>query len=174
MDQNNTVNNNNTLINDAQIINPEIQKESIQREEEIQRDLKETYDVGFLLDRAYGSFTINVGKIKLVSPKCKDENKKTYVINFLEVCASINREPEELRKFISKELQMDTSIKGTGYLKIDGRLRNMKMIETLVRNFVMEHVMCKTCRSCKTKTEKDIGGRITYMICNACGCKKAI
>jgi translation initiation factor 2 beta subunit (eIF-2beta)/eIF-5 len=130
------------------------------------------YDVDFLLDRAYGLFTINVGKIKLISPKCKDENKKTYVMNFLEVCGSMNRDSEDLRNFISKELQMDTSIKESGCLKIDGRLKNLKMIERLVRNFVLEHVMCKTCRSCKTRTEKV--KRTTYLLCDACGCKLAI
>lgn len=130
------------------------------------------YDLEFLLDRAYGSFTINTGKIKLVTPICKDENKKTYVVNFPEVCESMNRGSEEIKNFISKELQMDTSIKESGCLKIDGRLKSPKIIEALVRNFVMEHVMCKTCRSCKTRIVKE--GRITYMICDARGCKKSI
>ncbi len=162
MDQNNT----------KEVIGSEGQ--SIPDNNLIETNMKEVYDIEYLLDRAYGSFTINVGKLKFVTPKCKNENKKTYIINFLEVCESINREPEELKRFISNELQMSTSIKGTGYLKINGILKNPKIIETLVRNFVVEYVMCKTCRSCKTKTEKESGGRIIYMICNACGCKKAI
>ena len=132
----------------------------------------DVYDINFLLDRAYGSFTINSGKIKLVTAKCEYVNRKTYFTNFPEVCTSINRKPEELRSYISKELKMETSIKGTGYLKINGRLKNMKIIGTLVTNFVLDHVMCKTCRSCKTRTEKE--KRTTYLLCDACGCKIAI
>ncbi len=139
---------------------------------EVVFDKQIKYDMDYLLDRAYNSFTVDKANIKLTIPLLKNENKKSIIINYNEVCASINRDPEEVRAYIGKELQMDTSIKENKQLKIDQTVRSVKIIETIVKNYVINHVMCKLCRSCKTRNEKI--GRISYMFCDRCKSKRAI
>jgi hypothetical protein len=49
------------------------------------------YDIEYLLDRAYNSFTIQKGCVKLVKPDIQNKNRKSYILNFNDVCLSIGR-----------------------------------------------------------------------------------
>lgn len=138
----------------------------IEEIKQIENELPQYYDVEFLLDRAYNSFSLNNEKISLVAPKLIKENRKSYVPNFQEVCKSINRDPDDVRKFIGDELQKGTSIKENGQLKIDITIRSVGIIESLIKKYIIEFVRCKSCKSCKTTTQKI--GRITYLVCDAC------
>jgi translation initiation factor 2 beta subunit (eIF-2beta)/eIF-5 len=134
---------------------------------------KEYYDVEQLLDRAYCSFTLNKDKIKLVLPKLERKNdRKSYIPNFQDVCRSIDRNVEEVRVHLSKELQMETSIKGNGFLKINGIVRSVGVVETIIKSYVINHVMCKSCKSCKTKNIKV--GRTVHLECTVCGSKQVV
>lgn len=129
------------------------------------------YDIEYLLDKAYNSFTLNKGKIKLVRPIIENKDRKSYIVNFKTVCNSINRKSDTVQSFLQKELQIDTSIKDDGRLKIDKTLKKT-LIEGHFKNYIIEHVMCKSCKSIKTHNEKN--GRIEYLICDMCKCKIAI
>jgi len=100
------------------------------------------------------------------------KDKKSYINNFIDVCKSINRDSEEIRSFLGKELRMETSMKENKSLKIDGMVRSVGMIENIIKNYVINHVMCKSCKSCKTNVIKE--GRINYLVCTTCNAKMAI
>jgi translation initiation factor 2 subunit 2 len=130
------------------------------------------YKVSELLDRAYGSLNIDKGKITLAHPVFEKKDRKSYVHNFKEICESIDRDPEEVRQFLSRELQMETSFKENESLKIDQTVRSVDQIESILIRYVKDHVMCKSCRSCKTVVEKV--DRIHYLKCNACKSRVAV
>jgi len=128
------------------------------------------YDIDYLLDRAYGSFTIQKGRVKLVKPIIQNKNRKSYIINFNDVCKSINRSTSNVKKHIERGLQIPTSIKEDGRLKIDKAVKSF-MIQNVIKNYIVENIMCKSCRSIKTIIEKH--NRIEYLICKTCKCKIA-
>src|SRR5271170_4626956 len=130
------------------------------------------YDTEFLLDRAYNSFSLDKKRMTIVQPDFETKDRKSYVYNFKKLCQSLNRDPEEIRMYIGKELQMDTSIKENGALKIDAIVKQANRIEDILRNFITDNVMCQSCKSCKTSSQKV--DRITYMICDVCKSKRAL
>lgn len=130
------------------------------------------YSIDMLLDRAFGSLTINKEKIKLVMPVFEKKDRKSYIHNFQDVCRSINRTPDEVRTYLGKELNMDTSIKEDGSLKIDGMPKTVGVIEKFIKEYVISHIMCKACKSCKTTVQKV--ERINFLVCDACKSKRAM
>jgi len=132
------------------------------------------YDVDDLLDRAYNSFSLDRSRTKIVPPVFAKKDRKSYVHNFLDVCKSINRDPEEVRKFLSKELNMDTSFKDneSKSLKINAIVRTGSIIENIIYKYVVDHVQCKSCKSCKTVNERV--DRLTYLVCNTCKARVTI
>ena len=128
------------------------------------------YDIEYLLDRAYNSFTIQKGRVKLVKPDIQNKNRKSYILNFNDVCLSIGRSNLLLQKHIEKGLQLPTSIKEDGRLKIDKSVKSI-MIQNVIKNYIIDNVMCKSCKSIKTVIEKH--NRVEYLICNTCKCKIA-
>jgi translation initiation factor 2 beta subunit (eIF-2beta)/eIF-5 len=131
-----------------------------------------TYDIDYLLDRAYGSFTLDRGNDKLVRPIYERKDRKSYIHNFQDVCASLNRTPEEVRVYLAKELNMDTSIKEDGSLKIDGMAKSAGMIEGFIKQYVIDHIMCKSCKSRKTHIRRE--DRITFLECDTCKSSYAV
>jgi len=130
------------------------------------------YSLDYLLDRAYKSFSLNKEKLKLVVPILERKDKKSYISNFQDVCRSIGRDPNDIKVYISREFQMDTSIKETGCLKMDGLIKSVGIIESVFKGYVIDFVMCKSCKSCNTHNEKL--DRVTYLICDTCKSKRAI
>jgi translation initiation factor 2 subunit 2 len=130
------------------------------------------YDIDFLLNRAFESFSIDKGKIKLVMPIFEKKDRKSYIHNFQDVCKSINRPPDKIRTYLGKELNMDTSIKEDGSLKIDGMPKTVGVIEKFIKEYVINYIMCKSCKSCKTSVQKV--DRIRFLVCDACKSKRAI
>jgi len=130
------------------------------------------YDIDTLLDRAYGLFTLDRSRTKITPPEFVKKDRKSYIQNFLAVCKSIDRDPEEIKKFLSRELNMETSFKESGVLKIDAIVKNAGIIEKLITNYVKDYVQCKSCSSCKTITERV--DRLTYLVCKTCGARLTI
>lgn len=131
-----------------------------------------TYDLSFLLDRAYGAIKLDKKKIVIPQLIFEKKDRKTYIHNFTAVCAALNRDTEDLRQFISKELAKDASIKENGALKIDSMVQNVGMIESIIKLYTIDYVMCKACKSCKTTIKKE--DRITFMVCDNCKASRAI
>jgi len=140
--------------------------------------INKTYDIGKLVDRfceQYKSITgnSNSGKFKTVikAPEIQPLNKKIYIQNFNDVCASINRDPQDVSTYISKELLVQTSIAGNGSLVIHGTYKR-NHIESIVKKYVIGFVQCPLCKTQDTKLEKI--DRIPFIICNKCHAKNGI
>lgn len=129
------------------------------------------YSLDYLLERGYNSFKLDKAKVILVTPKVEYLNKKTYILNFTEMCTLINRSVEELDKHFKDELRMDTSIKSNSSLFID-KIVQKDRIENIYKGYITDYVMCTLCYSIKTDVIKK--DRIRYLLCNSCKCEKAI
>jgi len=130
------------------------------------------YDTDMLLDRAYTMFILDRSRTVIVQPIFSKKDRKSYVHNFVEVCSSINRDPEDVRLFIGRELQMETSFKEDKSLKIDAIVKNGGIIEKIIHKYIVDYVQCKSCKSCKTETQRV--DRLTYLACKTCGARVTI
>lgn len=139
--------------------------------------VNKSFDVFKLVERfnsKYKEITgANSGKLRTVvkAPEIQSLNKKIYIQNFESVCKSINREPQEVSTYISKELIVPTSISGNGLLVIHGTYRK-NQIEDIVKKYVINFVQCLLCKTQDTRIEKV--DRVQYIVCNRCHAKNAI
>ena len=126
------------------------------------------------LDRAYDQLELlnkNKKKPTFPQPNIISKDRKTFFINFDEICIAINRTQEYVKKYIETETNISTSVLGDGGLKFDVQIKPPQ-IKNIITTFIKELIICKDCRSCITTLEKDT--RILYICCSNCNSKKSI
>ena len=103
--------------------------------------------------------TVKINK-KLQIPSIIKENKNMIWSNISDFCKEINREQEDVSKFIREEsfLQVSMCVSGLRILKGNVLLKQGKL-ESLLKKFIKEFVMCKQC----------LGLDTTRLFCLSCG-----
>ncbi len=104
-------------------------------------------------------------------PEIVIKDRKTFIVNFSDVCSSVDRNMQNVADFMAKELTIDTSITANGELIVHGVFHKQKL-EELVKRFVASYVQCPNCKSCCTQLYKS--NRITYISCGKCRAHTAI
>lgn len=131
-------------------------------------------DITYLIKRAYTLLKQEQKQKKsFVKPEITNHNRKSYISNFIKFCDSINREPEELRKFINKEMSVDVSFISENNLD-DNNISGLKFnnqfkqihIMNCITNYMKQYVICELCRSGNTEIKKI--DRITFICCSSC------
>ena len=126
------------------------------------------------LDRAYEQLELlNKNKKKPIFPQPNiiSKDRKTFFINFSELCKTIDRTQDHVKKYLETETNIPTSILGDGGLKFDVSIKPQQ-IKNIITTFIKELIICKDCRTCITTLEKE--NRLTYMCCSNCNSKKSI
>jgi len=127
-----------------------------------------------LLDRAYSQLPRGVstrsGRFEVPRPIVTIAGARTVVQNFKAICDAMNRNPELVLKFLSKEL-------GTAAL-FDGRRAVFQgkffedTIENLIKTFIKEYVICPVCKRPDTHLVKE--KRFLFLDCDACGARSSL
>lgn len=91
--------------------------------------------------------------------------KRTSFSNFGEICKSLKRQEKHLHQYLLAELGTNGSIDANSALIIKGRFQQ-KQIENVLRSYIKEYVICKTCRSPDTSLQKE--ERLSVLMCNNC------
>lgn len=91
--------------------------------------------------------------------------KRTSFSNFGEICKSLKRQEKHLHQYLLAELGTNGSIDANNALTIKGRFQQ-KQIENVLRSYIKEYVICKTCRSPDTLLQKE--ERLSVLLCNNC------
>ena len=133
-----------------------------------------------LLDRIIQLLKINQSdsnineKIIISPPKIKkDGPRKTVFINFIETCKKMNRKEDHLFSYITGELGTSASIQDCGGLVLKGRDLS-KGIENILRKYIKEYVLCKTCKSAKTDLQKDSFSKLLFIYCFRCFASRSV
>ncbi|CAD7961799.1 unnamed protein product [Amoebophrya sp. A25] len=97
--------------------------------------------------------------------------KRTGWMNFQKICDSMNRSSEHLMSYVFAELGCDGTTAGEGQFILKGRFypRN---IESLLRKYIREYVMCSMCRSSNTTLGRDHATRLHVISCRNCGASR--
>ncbi len=94
---------------------------------------------------------------------------RTLIHNFKEVCDTLNRNPNHLLKFLSKELATAGTLQGARAM-FQGRFTR-QTIDRLIKRYVDEFVVCPVCRRPDTKIVKE--RRFYFILCEACGARSS-
>ena len=98
------------------------------------------------------------------------EGQRTYLRNFSDFPKIMRRDSAKLLQYLSKEFAVPAERIGDSAMFI-GR-RDPDDFTRLLKIYVNDYIMCPTCKSPDTRTEKQ--KRISFLICEACGAKSTI
>lgn len=111
-------------------------------------------------------------KFTMVPPQvARDGSKKTVFANVVDICKRMRRQPEHVIQFLFAELGTIGSVDGTQRLVIRGRFQP-KQIENVLRRYITEYVICKTCKRPETLLSKK--DRIFFVTCEKCGSQRSV
>lgn len=111
-------------------------------------------------------------KFTMVPPQvARDGSKKTVFANVVDICKRMHRHPDHVIQFLFAELGTIGSVDGSQRLVIRGRFQP-KQIENVLRRYITEYVICKTCKRPETKLTKE--NRIFFVTCEKCGSQRSV
>jgi len=126
-----------------------------------------------LLDEAYDNVkevSHSGERFKLPEMKVEVIGNKTVIYNFAQVVSYVRRKPEDLCKFLSKELAAPCKPDGDRLI-LNRKIPSQKIIEK-VNLYVGKYVLCKECGKPDTEIFKE--GGLAFMHCLACGAKHSL
>ena len=98
------------------------------------------------------------------------EGQRTYLRNFSDFPKIMRRDSAKLLQYLSKEFAVPAERIGDSAMFV-GR-RDPDDFTRLLKIYVNDYIMCPTCKSPDTRTEKE--KRLSFLICEACGAKSTI
>ncbi len=130
-------------------------------------------DYPALLDNVYAKLPPKKSSGERFEPPVAEtmlQGNQTVIRNFDSICSLLRRKPEELAKFLFKELATPGSVSGGKLIlqtKVPLRLLNEKL------TFYLDQ--CVLCRECgKPDTHIEYGSPVNTLICEACGATRPI
>ena len=152
----------------------EEQKE-VKKEERKEGKKQGKGDYDALLDKLYKAIPERTGTgERFESPTAElfFEGNKTTIRNFGEICAQLRRKPEEIAKYLFKELAAKGVIEANGArLTLNARL-NARQVNEKLDYYIQSGVLCKECGKPDTHVEALQG--IRTLVCEACGARKPV
>ncbi len=109
-------------------------------------------------------------RLEIPKPQVLVQGNQTFITNFEEITGVMRRDSKHFAKFLFRELAKPGHIDGKRLI-LQGKVYS-KLIEKKLESYIKEFLYCKECNRPDTKLVKD--GRITFMICEACGAKQAV
>jgi len=126
-----------------------------------------------MLDEAYSELPPSVfehKRFEVPRPSITISGSRTIFHNFKEICDVINRDPNHVLKFLSKEMATAAAMEG-GRVIFQGRFE-AETLERLIKRYVDQYVMCPVCRRPDTKIVKE--KRLYFLECEACGARSPV
>jgi translation initiation factor 2 subunit 2 len=131
------------------------------------------YDYDELLKRACSEMPlVSVKRERLELPRLFITNvgMRTIITNFKEVADVLNRDPQHILKFLTREMATAATYHDARAI-FQGRFRR-DSFERLLQRYMESFVVCPVCKRPDTKVVKE--KRLSFLLCNACGAKSSI
>lgn len=103
----------------------------------------------------------------------REGTKKTVFMNFGAICKSIHRQQDHLLTYMGAELGTTGNIQDGGRLVIKGRF-GAEGIANVLKRYMLEYVICSSCRSPDTVLMRDANTRLYFVSCESCGAKRSV
>jgi translation initiation factor 2 subunit 2 len=131
----------------------------------------ESYDA--LLARAKEMLPpVQVGgeRFQVPEPDPMTDGKNTVIRNFQDICTVLRREPAQVMGYLARELGCPGVLDlPRGFLK--SRI-SKEQLNQRIRDYTEKYVICSECKRPDTHLSKD--GRLTLLICEACGAQRPV
>lgn len=141
----------------------------------VKNNIPTLYSYNLMLGKLYASLGVKPENDKIPYPIINITQgmaPSTYVKNFSQICEFVSRDPRHVMNYVYSEMKpKKLGINAADELWMRGRY-DAKQILTVLKNFVNEYVLCRTCGSNSTKYEKKQG--ILFVACNKCEGKRPV
>jgi translation initiation factor 2 subunit 2 len=131
------------------------------------------YDYDELLKRACSQMpevSLKRERLELPSLYITTVGMRTIISNFKEVADVLNRDPQHILKFLTREMATAATFHESRAV-FQGKFKR-DSFERLLQRYMESFVTCPVCKRPDTKIMKE--KRLSFLLCNACGAKSSI
>lgn len=131
------------------------------------------YDYDELLKRACSQMPeVSLKRERLELPRLyiTTVGMRTIISNFNEVADVLNRNPQHILKFLTREMATAATFHESRAV-FQGKFKR-DSFERLLQRYMEAFVICPVCKRPDTKIVKE--KRLSFLVCNACGAKSSI
>jgi translation initiation factor 2 subunit 2 len=131
------------------------------------------YDYDELLKRACSQMpevSLKHERLELPRLYITTVGMRTIISNFKEVADVLNRNPQHILKFLTREMATAATFHENRAV-FQGKFKR-DSFERLLQRYMEAFVICPVCKRPDTKIVKE--KRLSFLVCNACGAKSSI
>ena len=131
------------------------------------------YGYDELLKRAYSQMPdVSVKRERLTLPRLliTTIGMRTIVSNFREVAEILDRDPQHILKFLTREMATAATYQDSRVI-FQGKFQQ-DSLERLLQRYMEIFVVCPVCKRPDTKIVRE--KRLSFLVCNACGAKSSV
>ena len=131
------------------------------------------YNYDELLKRACSQMPeVSLKRERLALPHLHITNigMRTIISNFKEVADVLNRDPQHILKFLTREMATAATYHDSRAI-FQGKFQR-DSFERLLQRYMESFVICPVCKRPDTKLVKE--KRLAFLLCNACGARSSI
>ncbi len=131
------------------------------------------YDYEELLDRAIAKLPdieTTDARFVIPEPRTFSEGKATILDNFGNIADILNRDPDHLMKYLTRELGTAGKVEGSRAV-FQGRFTRTQLADN-IQAYVDEYVMCSECERPDTQLVRV--DRVLILKCSACGAHRPV
>jgi translation initiation factor 2 subunit 2 len=131
------------------------------------------YDYEELLKRARSQIPdVSSKHERLELPRLRQSviGMRTVIYNFKEIADALNREPQHLLKYLTREMATAATMQESRVI-FQGKFSS-ETLGRLIQRYMENFVVCPVCKLPDTKIVKE--KRLSFLICEACGAKSSV
>jgi putative translation initiation factor aIF-2 beta subunit len=95
----------------------------------------------------------------------KNQNTRTIIKNFINICDELRRDPDLIEKYIGYQLNLRTKIDKIKLVVHSNHDRNV--LQNIINGYIKDYVLCRTCHNPETSIVNN--SKIIALTCLACG-----
>jgi translation initiation factor 2 subunit 2 len=95
---------------------------------------------------------------------------RTIVYNFKEIADALNRNPQHLLKYLTREMATAATMQESRVI-FQGKF-SQETLGRLLQRYMENFVLCPVCKLPDTKIVKE--KRLSFLVCEACGAKSSV
>jgi len=96
---------------------------------------------------------------------------RTYIVNFKEIAEAMNRDPQHLLRYLSREMATAGSMDSAARAIFQGKF-STDTLNRLVQLYAEQFIICPVCKRPDTKIVKE--KRFSFLSCDACGARSSV
>jgi len=131
------------------------------------------YDYGKLLKRARAQVPeVTSKRERLELPRIMHSviGMRTIIHNFKEIAEVLNRDPNHLLKFLTREMATAATMQDSRVI-FQGKF-SLDTYQRLQQRYLEQFVICPVCKRPDTKIVKE--KRLSFIVCEACGARSSV